>query len=98
MERREDGFGFRLKRHFRVHLFISSAPCGDCRVFSPKDEESATADAHPNRLSRGLLRAKIEGGEGTIPVKRDSATLTWDGVAQGQRLQFMSCSDKIAMW
>jgi len=32
-------------------------------------------------------------------VKRDASTLTWDGVAQGQqRLQFMSCSDKIAMW
>ncbi|XP_054154258.1 double-stranded RNA-specific editase Adar-like [Oppia nitens] len=95
VERRPDGYGFRIKKHIKVNLFISTAPCGDSRVFSPKEEES---DAHPNRQTRGLLRAKIEGGEGTIPVKRDGI-LTWDGILQGQqRLQFMSCSDKIAVW
>lgn len=81
----------------RVHLFISTAPCGDGRVFSPKEEE--LSDAHPNRLSRGVLRAKIEGGEGTIPVRKEGSLLTWDGVLQGsQRMQFMSCSDKISSW
>ncbi|KAI1280602.1 Double-stranded RNA-specific editase 1 [Halotydeus destructor] len=99
IERREDQHGFRLKKDLQVHLFISSAPCGDARVFSPKDENQGTGDPHPNRMSRGLLRAKIEAGEGTIPVKTESCILTWDGIAQGgQRLQFMSCSDKIAMW
>ena len=58
-----------------------------------------SGDVHPNRMSRGVLRAKIEGGEGTIPVRHDRSTLTWDGVVQGnQRIQFMSCSDKIALW
>lgn len=45
------------------------------------------------------MRAKIECGEGTIPIKKNINTLTWDGVLQGvQRIQFMSCSDKIALW
>ncbi|CAG2173809.1 unnamed protein product, partial [Oppiella nova] len=52
VERRVDGFGFRLKKHIKVNLFISTAPCGDSRVFSPKEEEG---DAHPNRQTRGLL-------------------------------------------
>ncbi|XP_074604274.1 adenosine deaminase acting on RNA [Brevipalpus obovatus] len=94
---RDDGYGFKLKETHKVHLFISTAPCGDARVFSPKEELSG--DLHPNRMSRGVLRAKIEGGEGTIPVRREYSTLTWDGVVQGiQRVQFMSCSDKIALW
>ncbi|RWS27861.1 double-stranded RNA-specific editase Adar-like isoform X3 [Leptotrombidium deliense] len=97
IERREDLKGFKLKSGIKVHLFVSTAPCGDARVFSPKEE--VQIDSHPNRQSRGVLRAKIENGEGTIPVKKESATLTWDGILQGhQRLQFMSCSDKICLW
>uniref|UniRef100_T1JSK6 A to I editase domain-containing protein n=1 Tax=Tetranychus urticae TaxID=32264 RepID=T1JSK6_TETUR len=94
---RDDGYGFCLKPGIKINLFISTAPCGDARVFMPND--SSDDDPHANRVSRGLLRAKIEAGEGTIPVRRGCSTLTWDGVLLGeQRLQFMSCSDKIAVW
>ena len=91
---------YRLKADFSLHLYINTAPCGDARIFSPKQEGSQAQivenDNHPNRLNRGVLRTKIENGEGTIPIlSSDEAFLTWDGVLAGQRLRTMSCSDKI---
>lgn len=88
----------------KFHLYINTAPCGDARIFSPHETASsfgpgtAAFDRHPNRKARGQLRTKIESGEGTIPVKPEESTQTWDGVLQGQRLLTMSCSDKIARW
>ena len=70
------------------HLFISTAPCGDARVYtrsSPGDDGS----------TRGALRSKIECGEGTIPVSNMSPVQTWDGLIAGERLATMSCSDKV---
>ncbi|XP_026303244.1 double-stranded RNA-specific editase 1 isoform X3 [Piliocolobus tephrosceles] len=91
--------GFRLKDNVQFHLYISTSPCGDARIFSPHEpilEEPA--DRHPNRKARGQLRTKIESGEGTIPVRSNASIQTWDGVLQGERLLTMSCSDKIARW
>lgn len=34
LQRREDGLGFRLKPHLKLHLYITSPPCGDARVFN----------------------------------------------------------------
>ncbi|KAK1344253.1 hypothetical protein QTO34_014818 [Cnephaeus nilssonii] len=89
--------GFRLKDTVQFHLYISTSPCGDARIFSPHEpilEEPA--DRHPNRKARGQLRTKIESGEGTIPVRSNASIQTWDGVLQGERLLTMSCSDKMA--
>ncbi|XP_050738043.1 double-stranded RNA-specific editase 1-like isoform X2 [Eriocheir sinensis] len=95
----EDTKGFRVKPEYKFHLYINTAPCGDARIFAPHEEEADRTDRHPNRQSRGLLRTKIESGEGTIPIKAGADNIqTWDGVLQGERLRTMSCSDKIAKW
>ena len=88
--------GFQLKDQVHFHLYISTAPCGDSRIFSPH-ENIKGSDNHPNRKARGQLRTKIESGEGTIPVKTGGIQ-TWDGILEGERLLTMSCSDKIARW
>lgn len=96
-EPKSDKKGFKLKEGIEFHLYINTAPCGDARIFSPHEEHSSV-DKHPNRISRGQLRSKIESGEGTIPVKNAAAIQTWDGIVQGERLLTMSCSDKICRW
>lgn len=103
LEEREDGRGFRIKPGIKFHLYISTSPCGDGRIFSPHElldsSEPLPADRHPNRRVRGLLRTKIEAGEGTIPLRLGPVMQTWDGVLHGQqRLLTMSCSDKLARW
>ncbi|XP_039761976.1 double-stranded RNA-specific editase Adar isoform X2 [Pararge aegeria] len=93
------GGGYQMKEDRRVHLYVSTAPCGDGRIFSPHENYNPEPDRHPNRLARGQLRTKIESGEGTIPVKNSSNVVqTWDGLLQGERLLTMSCSDKMARW
>lgn len=63
---------FCLRPGVSFHLYISTAPCGDARVFSPKESEEAAGggagedDPHPNRKGRGQARVKIEAGEGTV--------------------------------
>lgn len=97
-EKQDDGCGFRLKEGVQFHLYISTAPCGDARIFSPHERDDDASDKHPNRRARGQLRTKIESGEGTIPVKSAATVQTWDGVLQGERLLTMSCSDKMTRW
>ncbi|XP_063836834.1 double-stranded RNA-specific editase Adar-like isoform X3 [Ostrinia nubilalis] len=93
------GGGYQMKPDRQIHLYVSTAPCGDGRIFSPHEQPQPEPDRHPNRLARGQLRTKIESGEGTIPVKNcTNVVQTWDGVMQGERLLTMSCSDKVARW
>lgn len=100
-ELKADGTCFCLKESVKFHLYISTSPCGDARIFAPHEtghEGTEGGDRHPNRKARGQLRTKIESGEGTIPVRSSSGIQTWDGVLQGERLLTMSCSDKISRW
>ncbi|CAF0998726.1 unnamed protein product, partial [Brachionus calyciflorus] len=90
---------YRIKKNVNFHLFVSSAPCGDSRIFSINDNVSCESiDSHPNRKVRGLLRAKLESGVGTIPVNSHERLQTWDGVLLGERLKIMCCSDKVCKY
>lgn len=83
---------FKLSKDVTFHLYINTAPCGESRIFSFTDSVH-----HNNRLNRGLLRSKIENGAGTVAVFGREMQ-TFDGIAQGERLVTMSCSDKLTRW
>jgi len=103
----DDNDMLRLKPEVSFHMYISTAPCGDGALFSPRDNEiyeldqsDAPKQHRPTFTSsvQGVLRTKMEGGEGTIPMEPDMEPQTWDGIIRGERLRTMSCSDKIAKW
>ncbi|XP_060601157.1 double-stranded RNA-specific adenosine deaminase-like isoform X2 [Ruditapes philippinarum] len=97
---------WRFKEGISFHLYISTAPCGDGALFTHSDRGAAgtccSGSEHrpvfSNLKTQGLLRAKQENGEGTIPVEPEFVTQTYDGIQQGGRLRVMSCSDKICQW
>jgi len=100
----KDG-GFELKPGVRFDLYISTAPCGDSRIFSLHEEPSeefnllSGPSGDVGEGSRGKLRSKVESGMGTVPLPlEDHLVQTWDGVIAGERLLTMSCSDKILRW
>ena len=87
------------------HLYISTAPCGDGALFTPREEPNTDMSEHSTKHNptfttkqQGILRTKIEDGEGTIPIDPSDGIQTWDGLLRGNRLRTMSCSDKICRW
>ncbi|KAL6092138.1 hypothetical protein STEG23_004797, partial [Scotinomys teguina] len=90
--------GFRLKDTVQFHLYISTSPCGDARIFSPHEPVlEEPADRHPNRKARGQLRTKLSLVKGQSLCAQMPASRPGMGAA-GERLLTMSCSDKIARW
>jgi len=81
-----------LKPTIKVFLYVNTAPCGDGRVFTLQTPQQGAKNK-----TAGLLRTKIENGQGTIPVPENSVQ-TSDGILEGERLRTMSCSDKILKW
>lgn len=95
----------KIRDGYTFHLYISTAPCGDGALFSPRDSSSASLAVDPEEhrptytsAVQGVLRTKIEGGEGTIPIDGKTTQQTWDGIQRGERLLTMSCSDKVCRW
>ena len=94
----------KVKEKLKFHLYISTAPCGDGAQFSRGDDQNRDPPADNNHVPtmqnklQGVLRTKMEGGEGTIPISADTTPQTWDGILQGGRLRTMSCSDKVGRW
>ena len=97
----------KLKNGITFHLYISTAPCGDGAIFTPRDTKGESGvdlqfpkEHCPMFTSKvnGVTRSKIENGEGTIPIEKGEAEQTFDGILRGQRLRTMSCSDKICRW
>ena len=62
-EKKESGL-YGLRDYVEFHLYINTSPCGDARVFSPHEPITGEVDKHPGRKKRGLLRVKLENGEG----------------------------------
>ncbi|KHJ79795.1 Myb-like DNA-binding domain protein, partial [Oesophagostomum dentatum] len=86
-----------LRKGLSFHMFVNTAPCGDARVYTLNDTTLVNAN---EAETNSLLRFKVENGMGTI-LGRYPETLvpqTIDGIAGGERLRTMSCSDKIMRW
>lgn len=94
-----------VREGISFHLYISTAPCGDGALFTPREEPNTDLSEHSKEHNptfttkqQGILRTKIEDGEGTIPIDPSDGIQTWDGLVRGKRLRTMSCSDKICRW
>lgn len=62
-EKKDSGL-YGVRDYVEFHLYINTSPCGDARIFSPHEPVMGVADKHPGRRTRGLLRVKLENGEG----------------------------------
>ena len=66
----------KVKNDVFFHLYISTAPCGDARIFTLNESlASPLEDSHPNRKGRGVLRKKVESGEGKLHIL--ASKLSW---------------------
>lgn len=79
---------YSMKSEISFYLFVNSAPCGDSRIFAVSGKDNSH-DKHPNRVSRGVLRIKLDGGNSTVPINNS------EKYESGDRFMIMSCSDKL---
>uniref|UniRef100_A0A3Q3M1Z9 Adenosine deaminase RNA specific B2 (inactive) n=1 Tax=Mastacembelus armatus TaxID=205130 RepID=A0A3Q3M1Z9_9TELE len=95
------GGGFRLQDGVLFHMYVSSSPCGDARLNCPYETTLTLTTLYTSNLNRRFrchLRAKVNGGEGTLPVTARRTNQKWEGVSPGKPFVTMSCTDKMAKW
>ncbi|XP_031548654.1 double-stranded RNA-specific adenosine deaminase-like [Actinia tenebrosa] len=95
------GTKMKLRDGVKFHLYISTAPCGDAAIFvAGNTSPTINGMSEPifGNKQHGLLRTKVEKGEGTIPLDSNDGVQTIDGIRRGQRLRTASCSDKLMKW
>lgn len=86
-EKADDSSGkFRLKSGVKFHLYVSTAPCGDGRVYSHTNGNGT--DSMNNTIPEGRLRTK---GQCALTYTKDA---TSDDVFN----MSMSCSAKLLRW
>ena len=88
--------GGKLQLHssLSVHLYVSTIPCGDARIF--EGIQSAGDVYVPAEARHSKLR--ITEGESLEALTVTSTEQDIDAIANGHPLYCMSCSDKIALW
>lgn len=88
----------RMKASYSFHLYISSVPCGDSRIFSLEDMQSNGKEKHSVQKSRGLLRRKIGMNEGTIPIQAEMIYPNLHMENEDHQPVTMACADKLCRW
>lgn len=95
----------KLKLHesLSFHLYISTLPCGDARVFKETSNSGSSAHAtkmQPSGENSGSLSVKQLDMLDVIPTSTllNTREQSMMSLANGDPLLCMSCSDKLAMW
>lgn len=85
---------YRVKDGIKFYLYISSAPCGDGRVFNFAPAKNP--DRPKLAEKRGILRVKLESGMGGLPVTEYmKLNPTFEDYMKGQQMVLMCCSAKL---
>lgn len=91
--------GDKLQLHssLSLHLYVSTVPCGDARIFEASNARGNEYVSHLRKHSK--LRVKQGDSLDTVPTSTKQELTDLNSIANGEHpLLCMSCSDKIAVW
>ena len=91
--------GSKLQLHssLSLHLYVSTVPCGDARIFEASNARASEYASHLRKHSK--LRVKQDDSFEAVPTSTKPEFIDLNTIASGDHpLLCMSCSDKIAVW